>query len=142
MKHFFVGFVVLPIVALACAGSSGDGDGDGNAALSGFIADYCDAFMPCCAEAGLPADGARCRALFGEAFGADDFEFDEAAADECLSCSLVNRDAAWLRASGLVASIQQRSRSSSRSPHLEQGAAPLRSSMTTPITEISWKRPD
>jgi hypothetical protein len=85
MKHFIVGCVVLPFVALACTGSSEDGDGDGNAALSGFIADYCDAFMPCCAEAGLPADGARCRALFGEAFGADDFEFDEAAADECSS---------------------------------------------------------
>jgi hypothetical protein len=86
MKRFFFGFVVLPVVAISCSGSSEDsGEGGGDAALSGFIADYCDALMPCCAEAGLPTDGARCRALLGDTFGADDFEFDEAAADECSS---------------------------------------------------------
>jgi len=55
----------LMVAALGVAAtfaSCGGGGDDGGAA---FIARYCDLYVPCCAERGLPTDGRVCRASFG-----------------------------------------------------------------------------
>ena len=71
---------VFPLLVFACSGSSETDDEDGG--VRAFVADYCDAFMPCCAAASLPTDGAECRTLLGD-LTLDNLGFDEDAASEC-----------------------------------------------------------
>jgi len=73
-----IAFAVFPLLVFACSGSSHDEDGS----VRAFVADYCDAYMPCCAAASLPTDGVECRRLMS-AFTSGDFGIDEDAASEC-----------------------------------------------------------
>ena len=75
-KPFSVVIVGCALVAapIACSGSSG-GKND-------FIARYCAEFNPCCAKAGLPSDGAQCRAFLALAFSGP---YDASAGDACLA---------------------------------------------------------
>jgi hypothetical protein len=87
MRRIILVCTLLPFVVLACSGKS-DGDGDdggtgSGASTSDFVEAYCDALKPCCAERGLPSDGAQCRALLGATFASGDYALDEAAANEC-----------------------------------------------------------
>jgi len=69
-------FFVASLVLAACSSSSSSSTTAGS-----FASDYCAAYAPCCAEAGLPTDGNQCRAFIG-AFAANGI--DQAAADQCL----------------------------------------------------------
>lgn len=70
--------VFLAVFVLGCSsGSSGDSP------QNTFVAQVCEQYMPCCAKAGKPSDGAQCRALYG-AFAASS-TYDAAAADRCLA---------------------------------------------------------
>jgi hypothetical protein len=73
---------LFPAVAFACGASESRDDGT-DPRITAFIADYCDAQMPCCAEAALSTDGVACRTLLDETFASGDFGFDAAAANEC-----------------------------------------------------------
>jgi len=52
---------LVAALALLSAGCSG---GTPTATLETFIAEYCTVLAPCCDKAGLPTNGAQCRALF------------------------------------------------------------------------------
>ncbi|GAC1526716.1 MAG: hypothetical protein NVS3B10_24940 [Polyangiales bacterium] len=80
--------LAAPIACSSNDGGSGGPGPDGGAGNDGglgkdaFAAAYCAAFGPCCAKAGLPSDGAQCRAFFG-ALSAD--TYDPAAGGACLA---------------------------------------------------------
>ncbi len=52
------------LVVSGCGGSGSGGSG-GSADVDQFVSSYCAEFSSCCAAAGLPSDGAQCRALYG-----------------------------------------------------------------------------
>jgi hypothetical protein len=69
------------VFAASCSSNSGDSTTAGD--RSGFISKFCDQYMPCCAKAGRPSDGAQCRAFYG-AFS-NEGTYDAAAGSACLS---------------------------------------------------------
>jgi hypothetical protein len=73
-----------PLVCAVVLGAAGVGSGCKDSKkedpAAAFIARYCDVYKPCCMAAGLPTDGAACRALFAEAPA-----YDAAAGEACLS---------------------------------------------------------
>jgi hypothetical protein len=67
--------------AIASAGSGCKSDDDPGAA---FIGRYCDIYKPCCTAAGLPGDGAACRALFASS-SSPKAKYDATMGDACIS---------------------------------------------------------
>src|SRR5262245_19412632 len=67
--------------AIASAGSGCKSDDDQGAA---FIGRYCDIYKPCCTAAGLPGDGAACRALFATS-SSPKAKYDATQGDACIS---------------------------------------------------------
>ncbi len=74
-------FAMSVFGALVAACSSG-GSGASGATRDGFIAGYCDLLVPCCAQAGLRADGVQCRGFAG---GLAPSDYDPVAGDKCLA---------------------------------------------------------
>src|SRR5262245_33343795 len=66
-------------VAAAIASCGGSGGGDDGA---GFIARYCDLYIPCCAARSRPTDGRVCRASFASSGRP---AYDAAAGAACLT---------------------------------------------------------
>lgn len=75
-------FVVSVLGALAGACSSGSGSTGSGATRDSFIAGYCDLLAPCCAKAGLRADGVQCRSFAG---GLAPAGYDAVAGEQCLT---------------------------------------------------------
>ncbi len=74
-------FLFALALVLGCSSNSSNGSVAGD--RDSFIAQLCQQYMPCCAKAGKPADGAQCRAFYG-AFAASN-NYDPAAGSACLS---------------------------------------------------------
>jgi hypothetical protein len=76
-------------VALGLSAAAGPGcksDSDPGAA---FIGRYCDIYKPCCTAAGLPGDGAACRALFASS-SSPEAKYNATAGDECIAGLMQN----------------------------------------------------
>jgi hypothetical protein len=74
-------------LGVAGCGGGGDGGSGGGAFASEYSALVCDKLSDCCATAGIPIDAGRCRSLFQQkaAEAPEGLEFDQAAADACMS---------------------------------------------------------
>jgi hypothetical protein len=73
--------LAILFLTVACSSSS-NSSGTVAAGKDDFIAKLCDLYMPCCAKAGKPADGAQCRAFYGAFAGTN---YDAASGNACLS---------------------------------------------------------
>jgi len=75
--------IPLALIGLVlAAGGCGNSESDGASNKNEFIASLCAEFADCCAAAGLPADGAQCRAFYGAFAPAG--SYDQASASACL----------------------------------------------------------
>jgi hypothetical protein len=75
---------VVFAVAVAGLGAGPGCKSDDEDPTAAFIASYCDAYKPCCAAAGLPADGVACEALFAST-RSPQAVYDPAAGGHCIS---------------------------------------------------------
>jgi hypothetical protein len=66
---------------IAVAGTGCKSDADPGAA---FVGRYCDIYKPCCTAAGLPGDGAACRATFAST-SSPRAKYDATAGDACIA---------------------------------------------------------
>ncbi|MBI2395300.1 MAG: hypothetical protein HYV09_37370 [Deltaproteobacteria bacterium] len=81
------GFALSMVVGGVVAGVACSSGGSDSSSES-FISAMCQEYMPCCAKAGRPSDGAQCRAFLGAFAGTG---YDAAAADKCLADVRANR---------------------------------------------------
>lgn len=72
----------LLATAFGCSSSSAGGTTGTASGKDDFLSQYCAEFAPCCAKAGLPSDGAACRAVYGALTPSN---YDAAAGNACLS---------------------------------------------------------
>ncbi len=86
-----IGAALLPSACGSEVGNSKDGGGGSTSSASAFAMSYCNLIQPCCANAGLPADGAQCQA-FTSAF-IPSVHYDSAAGEACLAAIQSSGDA-------------------------------------------------
>jgi hypothetical protein len=82
VRNLAASFLVVSVFYTAAACSSSGNTGSVAGDRDSFISQYCNEFMPCCAQVGKPTDGSQCRAFIG-AF-APSTGYDAAAANKCL----------------------------------------------------------
>jgi hypothetical protein len=70
--------------ACSSSDSSSGNASDASAFVSSLASIVCDAYAPCCAQKGLPADGAQCRAFYTVFGSAQKGTYDPAAGQACL----------------------------------------------------------
>lgn len=73
---FLASATLIGLSLVGCSSSSSSGSSS-----SDFVAQYCQLYMTCCQKAGLPTDGAQCRAFLGAFVGS----IDSTKANACLA---------------------------------------------------------
>jgi hypothetical protein len=88
--RLFLSLSVLGASLIAACSSSSDSGGGASdaAAFTSSLADIvCNAYKPCCEKAGLPTDGAQCRAFYTAFGGLQKGTYDPAAGQACLDAA-------------------------------------------------------
>jgi Dickkopf-like protein len=83
MRRSIFGFGGACVVALLLSQVLGCGSNGGAGSANGFVNELCELYRPCCAAAGLRADGVQCRAFYGAFTSAG--SYDAAAGEACLT---------------------------------------------------------
>ncbi len=82
LRTISASIMVASLAFAAAACSSGDSGGSVASDRDSFIRQLCEQYMPCCAKASKPTDGAVCRAFYGSVTA--NAAYDAAAGSKCL----------------------------------------------------------